>query len=134
MPVQVPPGHVVQQIVDESGTLRHVILSPQPPIVPMPPAHYVSINFIHLHLSQLVSGQTRGGDTYWNEFIRKIRFLGHNRRFVCTRLFFGRDDYVGCNSIVQWKIRYFLEAHRPRLAQFSLSSFVVQAKADDPYK
>ncbi|XP_023720890.1 fibronectin type-III domain-containing protein 3A isoform X3 [Cryptotermes secundus] len=40
MPVQVPPGHVVQQIVDESGTLRHVILSPQPPIVPMPPAHY----------------------------------------------------------------------------------------------
>lgn len=42
MPVQVPPGHVVQQIVDESGTLRHVILSPQPPIVPMPPPHYVS--------------------------------------------------------------------------------------------
>ncbi|XP_046676648.1 fibronectin type-III domain-containing protein 3A isoform X2 [Homalodisca vitripennis] len=37
MPVQVPHGHVVQQIVDESGTLRHVILSPQhPPIVPMP--------------------------------------------------------------------------------------------------
>ncbi|XP_075212988.1 miles to go isoform X2 [Lycorma delicatula] len=40
MPVQVPHGHVVQQIVDESGTLRHVILSPQhPPMVPMPP-HY----------------------------------------------------------------------------------------------
>lgn len=37
MPVQVPHGHVVQQIVDESGTLRHVILSPQhPPMVPMP--------------------------------------------------------------------------------------------------
>ncbi|KAG1708537.1 Fibronectin type-III domain-containing protein 3A [Nymphon striatum] len=30
MPVQVPPGHMVQQIVDEAGTLRHVILSPQP--------------------------------------------------------------------------------------------------------
>lgn len=27
MPVQVPPGHVMQQIVDESGALRHVILS-----------------------------------------------------------------------------------------------------------
>lgn len=27
MPVQVPPGHVMQQIVDENGTLRHVILS-----------------------------------------------------------------------------------------------------------
>lgn len=38
MPVQVPHGHVVQQIVDESGTLRHVILSPQhPPMVPLPP-------------------------------------------------------------------------------------------------
>lgn len=27
VPVQVPPGHVMQQIVDENGTLRHVILS-----------------------------------------------------------------------------------------------------------
>lgn len=26
-PVQVPPGHMVQQIVDENGTLRHIILS-----------------------------------------------------------------------------------------------------------
>ncbi|XP_018325859.1 fibronectin type-III domain-containing protein 3A isoform X2 [Agrilus planipennis] len=46
MPVQVPPGHVVQQIVDESGTLRHVILSPQHPTgVALPmgghnPQHY----------------------------------------------------------------------------------------------
>ncbi|XP_044268751.1 fibronectin type-III domain-containing protein 3A isoform X2 [Tribolium madens] len=45
MPVQVPPGHVVQQIVDESGTLRHVILSPQHPagLVPLTshnPQHY----------------------------------------------------------------------------------------------
>ncbi len=31
LPVQVPPGHVLQQIVDERGTLRHVILSPAPP-------------------------------------------------------------------------------------------------------
>uniref|UniRef100_A0A6A7G3P9 Fibronectin type-III domain-containing protein 3A-like isoform X1 n=1 Tax=Hirondellea gigas TaxID=1518452 RepID=A0A6A7G3P9_9CRUS len=29
LPVQVPPGHVVQQIVDENGTLQHVILSSQ---------------------------------------------------------------------------------------------------------
>lgn len=28
MPVQVPPGHLMQQVVDENGTLRHVILSP----------------------------------------------------------------------------------------------------------
>lgn len=27
MPVQVPAGHIMQQIVDENGTLRHVILS-----------------------------------------------------------------------------------------------------------
>lgn len=38
LPVQVPPGHVVQQIVDETGTLRHVILSAQP--VPMPMCPY----------------------------------------------------------------------------------------------
>ncbi|XP_074025374.1 miles to go isoform X2 [Leptinotarsa decemlineata] len=38
MPVQVPPGHVVQQIVDENGTLRHVIISPQHPpnLLPLP--------------------------------------------------------------------------------------------------
>jgi hypothetical protein len=29
MTVQVPPGHVMQQIVDENGTLRHVFLSTQ---------------------------------------------------------------------------------------------------------
>nr|XP_029720217.1 fibronectin type-III domain-containing protein 3a isoform X1 [Aedes albopictus] len=29
MPVQVPAGHMMQQIVDENGTLRHVILSTQ---------------------------------------------------------------------------------------------------------
>lgn len=31
MPVQVPPGHLMQQIVDENGTLRHVILSTAQP-------------------------------------------------------------------------------------------------------
>ncbi|KAJ8868006.1 hypothetical protein PR048_031815 [Dryococelus australis] len=36
MPVQVPPGHMVQQVVDENGTLRHVILSHQH-IMPLPP-------------------------------------------------------------------------------------------------
>lgn len=42
VPVQVPPGHVMQQIVDENGTLRHIILSPQPPHVAMPqPAPYL---------------------------------------------------------------------------------------------
>ncbi|KAL1513199.1 hypothetical protein ABEB36_002638 [Hypothenemus hampei] len=43
MPVHVPPGHVVQQIVDENGTLRHVILSPSqhPNLLPLPnPPHY----------------------------------------------------------------------------------------------
>ncbi|RWS31576.1 hypothetical protein B4U80_12849 [Leptotrombidium deliense] len=46
MPVQVPPGHMVQQIVDENGTLRHIILSavnsngtttPATTLVPPPP-------------------------------------------------------------------------------------------------
>ncbi|XP_050295748.1 fibronectin type-III domain-containing protein 3A isoform X2 [Anthonomus grandis grandis] len=43
MPVHVPPGHVVQQVVDENGTLRHVILSPSqhPNLLPLPnPPHY----------------------------------------------------------------------------------------------
>ena len=28
--MQVPPGHMVQQVVDQTGTLLHVILSPEP--------------------------------------------------------------------------------------------------------
>ena len=47
LPVQVPPGHVLQQIVDERGTLRHVILSPAPatnvgPAQPPPPLNGVA--------------------------------------------------------------------------------------------
>ncbi|KAL5107496.1 Fibronectin type III domain-containing protein 3B [Taenia crassiceps] len=34
MPMQVPPGHLVQQIVDEDGVLTHVILSPIAPYSP----------------------------------------------------------------------------------------------------
>jgi len=30
LPMQVPPGHMVQQVVDQTGTLLHVILSPDP--------------------------------------------------------------------------------------------------------
>ncbi|KAK4475331.1 hypothetical protein MN116_002397 [Schistosoma mekongi] len=35
MPMQVPPGHLVQQIVDEEGILTHVILSPYPTPPPL---------------------------------------------------------------------------------------------------
>lgn len=45
MPVQVPPGHMVQQIVDEQGTLRHIILSPQPPVAVTVGNPYVSTFF-----------------------------------------------------------------------------------------
>lgn len=31
MSMQVPPGHLVQQIVDEDGILTHLILTPIPP-------------------------------------------------------------------------------------------------------
>lgn len=63
MPVQVPPGHVMQQIVDENGTLRHVILSTaqhqqihsqgsvQPHI-----GHYVSNEFIFCFWLKIVAG------------------------------------------------------------------------------
>ncbi|ELT87402.1 hypothetical protein CAPTEDRAFT_151424 [Capitella teleta] len=40
MPMQVPPGHMVHQIVDENGILTHVILSPQPPGMTAPPMTY----------------------------------------------------------------------------------------------
>lgn len=46
MPMQVPPGHMVQQIVDEHGILTHVILSPNPPGMPNQPmtvGYYVCI-------------------------------------------------------------------------------------------
>lgn len=44
MPMQVPPGHMVQQIVDENGILTHVILSPQPlPGAPLTVGYYVCI-------------------------------------------------------------------------------------------
>lgn len=37
MPMQVPSGHLVQQVVDEEGILTHVILSP----FPGPPSAYM---------------------------------------------------------------------------------------------
>ena len=81
MPMQVPPGHMVQQIVDENGYLTHVILSPQPagmpaaaaaaapPPPPPPPftvGYYVCTTLPHyfssislyislIHLSQLTT-------------------------------------------------------------------------------
>lgn len=60
MPVQVPPGHVMQQIVDESGTLRHVILSTAQHqqihgqggvqgVQPHIHGHYVSRKWLHIY-------------------------------------------------------------------------------------
>ncbi|EAA05921.4 AGAP009522-PA, partial [Anopheles gambiae str. PEST] len=50
MPMQVPQGHIMQQIVDENGTLRHVILSTQPP----QPLRQGNVQH-HLHPSAFVS-------------------------------------------------------------------------------
>lgn len=50
MPMQVPPGHMVQQIIDENGILTNVILSSQPPGIMAPPmmvGYYVSIRRRH---------------------------------------------------------------------------------------
>lgn len=65
MPFQVPPGHVMQQIVDENGTLRHVILSTaqhqqihsQGSVQGVQPhihGHYVSVFQIHFSLILLL--------------------------------------------------------------------------------
>lgn len=52
MPVQVPPGHVMQQIVDENGTLRHVILSTQHQQLGQGGVQH------HLHHSHFINGST----------------------------------------------------------------------------
>jgi len=63
LPMQVPPGHVVQQIVDENGTLRHVIVTHQPPLLPIPTyvseivflnRPYIVVYSIFIELSQRV--------------------------------------------------------------------------------
>ncbi|UJR13965.1 hypothetical protein I4U23_000968 [Adineta vaga] len=44
LPLHLPPGHMVQQVLDENGVLTHVIMSqPGPPPPPPPPPHH------HLH-------------------------------------------------------------------------------------
>ena len=38
LPLHLPPGHMVQQVLDENGVLTHVIMSqPGPPPPPPPP-------------------------------------------------------------------------------------------------
>lgn len=61
LPMQVPPGHVVQQIVDESGTLRHVIVSHQPPLMPIPAyVSYLCVIDESLCLISRICQETRG--------------------------------------------------------------------------
>ncbi|CAH8666326.1 unnamed protein product [Heterobilharzia americana] len=57
MPMQVPPGHLVQQIVDEEGILTHVILSPYPtPPLPMvATGHLQPHHHHHRHLHPLLT-------------------------------------------------------------------------------
>ncbi|KAE9418353.1 hypothetical protein Angca_009088 [Angiostrongylus cantonensis] len=47
LPIHVPPGHVIHQIVDEQGILRHLILSPETPSPPrFPPPNAASPGFM----------------------------------------------------------------------------------------
>ena len=60
MPMQVPPGHMVQQIIDENGILTNVILSSQPPGIMAPPlmvGYYVSILLLALYTVHCNLGQ-----------------------------------------------------------------------------
>ncbi|CAF1539479.1 unnamed protein product [Adineta ricciae] len=43
LPLHLPPGHMVQQVLDENGVLTHVIMSQPGPLPPPPPPHH------HLH-------------------------------------------------------------------------------------
>ncbi|CAF4462770.1 unnamed protein product, partial [Rotaria magnacalcarata] len=40
LPLHLPPGHIVQQVLDENGVLTHVIM-PQPGPPPPPPPHHL---------------------------------------------------------------------------------------------
>lgn len=67
MPMQVAPGHMVQQIVDEHGILTNVILAPQmpgmPPGTPMTVGYYVCIYYSSL-FQPCVTCPTHG-DRWW---------------------------------------------------------------------
>ena len=41
LPLHLPPGHMVQQMLDENGVLTHVIMSQPAPPPPPPPHHHV---------------------------------------------------------------------------------------------
>jgi len=41
LPLHLPPGHMVQQVLDENGVVTHVIMTqPGPPLPPPPPPHH----------------------------------------------------------------------------------------------
>jgi hypothetical protein len=40
LPLHLPPGHMVQQVLDENGVLTHVIMSQAAPPPPPPPSHH----------------------------------------------------------------------------------------------
>ena len=41
LPLHLPPGHMVQQVLDENGVLTHVIMSQPGPPPPPPPHHHM---------------------------------------------------------------------------------------------
>lgn len=86
MPLQVPPGHVMQQIVDENGTLRHVILSTaqhqqihsQGSVQPHIHGHYVSKTFSLNLISFCLGCHTNFVPIHFNKhffFVRCVEFF-----------------------------------------------------------
>ena len=55
LPLNLPPGHVVQQVLDENGVWTHVIMSQSgPPPPPPPPHHHVVSDSIIKSARQIV--------------------------------------------------------------------------------
>lgn len=59
LPLHLPPGHVVQQVLDENGVITHVIMSqtgppPPPPPPPLPPHHHV-VDFLLFYFFIILS-------------------------------------------------------------------------------
>jgi fibronectin type III domain-containing protein 3 len=56
LPLHLPPGHMVQQVVDENGVLTHVIMSqtglPHPLLPPpLPPHHHHHHHPVSTHIA-----------------------------------------------------------------------------------
>lgn len=87
LPVQVPPGHVVQQVVDEHGTLQHLILSTQPLTMPMYPCVSTPLKILYYLISLYILRQTF---LTWKKWFVRIGYYVSIPKFLS----WFRNDWI----------------------------------------